>query len=132
MTECFADSFYWIALLNADDAYHERVKKAILSPRLVTTWAVQLEVMDAFCEERLRPLAMAFWQKTTSNPDLIVVPLDVAMLHRGVELFGKRPDKNWSLTDCISFTVMQERSITEALTADQHFQQAGFRALLRE
>jgi len=52
--------------------------------------------------------------------------------HGGLELYARRPDKSWSLTDCISFVVMTDRGLTEALTGDHHFEQAGFRALLRE
>jgi len=58
--------------------------------------------------------------------------LDTKLFHRGVELFRRRPDKGWPLTDCISFVVMQDHGIDEALTADVHFQQAGFTALLLE
>ena len=53
------------------------------------------------------------------------------LFHRARELFRERPDKQWGITDCISFVVMQEHDVTEALTADQHFEQAGHRALLR-
>jgi predicted nucleic acid-binding protein len=58
------------------------------------------------------------------------MPLDSGLLQRGLHLFAGRPDKNWSLTDCISFVVMQDEGLIEALTADAHFEQAGFKALL--
>lgn len=132
MTEIFADSFYWLALLNPEDAYHQKVKSLSLPGRLVVTGAIQLEVMDSFSDQRLRPLALAFWQECSANPDLLVVPLDDALLRKGVELFDQRPDKDWSLTDCISFTVMSERGIVDALTGDHHFEQAGFRAVFRD
>ena len=61
---------------------------------------------------------------------LKIIPLDPALLDRGLERMATRPDKNWSLTDCISFVVMEDERIAEALTADQHFEQAGFKALL--
>jgi predicted nucleic acid-binding protein len=61
----------------------------------------------------------------------LIIPPTQQLFDAGFELYRKRPDKNWSLTDCISFTVMQERSITEALTGDHHFEQAGFAALLK-
>ena len=60
-----------------------------------------------------------------------IVPPDDALFHRGVEFYAQRPDKDWSLTDCISFVVMEERGIREALTGDHHFEQAGFAALLK-
>ena len=61
----------------------------------------------------------------------IVLP-DSDLFERGIDLFSRRPDKAWSLTDCISFVVMTDRGLTEALTGDRHFEQAGFRALLRQ
>ncbi|MBI4661224.1 MAG: type II toxin-antitoxin system VapC family toxin [Verrucomicrobia bacterium] len=64
------------------------------------------------------------------SPRTRVVPLDSRLLQRGLDLFADRPDKNWSLTDCVSFVVMQDEGLTEALTGDSHFEQAGFKALL--
>ena len=65
------------------------------------------------------------------NPQVKLIPPDVALFDAGVQLFANRPDKEWSLTDCISFVVMQQEGITQALTADHHFEQAGFQALLK-
>lgn len=66
-----------------------------------------------------------------SEPLITIAPLDMETFDAGVELYRARPDKDWSLTDCISFVVMRERGITEALTGDRHFEQAGFKALLK-
>jgi len=65
-----------------------------------------------------------------ASPRTQIVPLDSRLLQRGLDLFAGRHDKNWSLTDCISFVVMQDEDLTEALTGDSHFEQAGFKALL--
>ena len=66
------------------------------------------------------------------DPDVVVVPIDRVLLMRAFALYRSRPDKEWRLIDCISFVVMEQRGIVEALAYDQHFVQAGFRALLRE
>jgi len=65
------------------------------------------------------------------SPDARILGPTPELFERGVELFRQRPDKEWSLTDCISFVAMHEAGITEALTGDHHFEQAGFRALLK-
>jgi len=123
MSEVFADSSFWLALLNPNDGLHESARQAVVDGRLVTTVAVQLEVMDAFSMPRHRPLALEFWEATSAHSEVTVIP--------SVKLFEARPDKAWSLTDCVSFVVMQDRGITTALSSDHHFEQAGFQALLR-
>ena len=65
-----------------------------------------------------------------ANKANLIVPANTETFEKGVDLYHARPDKQWSLTDCISFTVMAEEGITEALTGDRHFEQAGFKALL--
>ena len=130
MSEVFVDSSYWLAILNANDELHTAACEISLEGRLITTCAVQLEVMDAFSLPRHRPLALAFWQATSMHSDVSVISLDSDLLDKAVALFEKRPDKAWSLTDCISFIVMQRQGITEALTGDHYFRQAGFVPLL--
>jgi predicted nucleic acid-binding protein len=76
MIEVFADTFYWLALLNTRDTHHDRVLSFQVSGSVVTTWAVQLEVMNAFCERRHRPLAVRFWQETTTDQGLVTIPAD--------------------------------------------------------
>jgi predicted nucleic acid-binding protein len=71
-------------------------------------------------------------QSLRSTGSATVVPASAELLQRGVELSRHRPDKDWPLTDCISFMVMNDFGLTEALTGDSHFQQAGFKALMRE
>lgn len=131
MTEVFADTFYWLAVLNPRDAHHERAMRVAYSGTLVTSVAVQIEVMDALCDHRVRQLASRFWRETSTDPELIVLPLDHDLLSRAARLFEGRLDKDWSMTDCIAFEIMLQRQITDALTGDHHFEQAGFRCLFK-
>ncbi|MGH9755060.1 MAG: type II toxin-antitoxin system VapC family toxin [Blastocatellia bacterium] len=66
-----------------------------------------------------------------SSNEVKIVPPSPELFEAGISLFRERPDKAWSLTDCISFIVMERESLTEALTGDHHFEQAGFVALLK-
>jgi uncharacterized protein len=130
VTEVFADSFYWIALLNPADAFHEAAQRILVDGRIVTSLAVQMEVLDVFSTTpSLRPSAIHFWQCTTHDPQVIVIPLDGPLLNRAIELLTSRLDKTWSFTDCISFEIMRDRGITQALSGDRHFRQAGFQTL---
>ncbi len=91
-----------------------------------------LEVADALHRQPLRRLAVELLIRIRANPRIDVVPLTGDLFERAFALYRARPDQDWGLTDCVSFVVMQDRGIREALSADQHFVQAGFRALLRE
>ena len=130
-TRCFADTFYFLALLSMEDHAHQEALRltAELSPHVVTTDAVLLEVLDALSHPRHRNRAASWVRGLWARPDATVHPVGRGLLQRGVALFGARQDKEWSLTDCISFVVMQEEGIEQALTGDVHFQQAGFRIL---
>ena len=131
MTQVYADAFYWLATLNPDDVYYARVSQFPVKGRLVTTTAVCLEVMDALSHRKLRPLAVRFWRDLQNNRLLAVVRIDDALLIRAADLFSNRMDKDWSLTDCISFVVMTDRGIRKALTGDHHFEQAGFEIVFK-
>jgi predicted nucleic acid-binding protein len=127
VSEVFADSFYWIALLNPADAFHEIARATPISGRIVTSLAVQLEVLDAFSAYlALRPVAIRFWERTTQDPQVTVVPLTADLVQGAMDLFRQRDDKTWSFTDCVSFEIMRRRGIVMALSADRHFRQAGF------
>lgn len=134
MTPPFADTFYYLALMNPDDRAHARAvaPAARSSGPVVTTAWVLTEVGDAMAAPALRPIFLDLMQSLRSDAETAIIPPDPGLFARGLDLFARRPDKAWSLTDCISFAVMTERGLTEALTGDHHFEQAGFRALLRE
>ena len=132
--ERFVDTGFWVALVNRDDDFHvrARVLNARLRGSFVTTEAILLEIGDTFSRLRWRELGRALLREIRAGGRYDVVPLTSSLLDRAMELYDSRADKEWGLTDCVSFVVMEERGITEALAADQHFVQAGFRALLRE
>jgi predicted nucleic acid-binding protein len=90
------------------------------------------EVADAMAAPANRPLVLRLIEGFRTLKTAEVVPSEPALFDRGLELYARRPDKAWSLTDCISCVVMTDRGLTEALTGDNHFEQAGFRALLRQ
>lgn len=89
------------------------------------------EFGNAYSDPRDRADFIALYRALLDQPMVKIVPADTALFHRGVELFERRMDKKWSLTDCLSFVVMEEQGITDALTGDRHFEQAGFNALLK-
>lgn len=93
---------------------------------LVLHWGIVVEVMDALSAPKLRLFAKQFWNEVHAEPDVVLLPLTDALLSKGADLHGHRPDKAWSLTDCISFVIMQDRGIQLALSGDKHFEQAGF------
>ena len=99
--------------------------------RLITTRAILLEIGNALSKKRYRKAAVELLDTLEQDPQIEIVPLSEELSEQALELFRNRPDKQWSLVDCVSFIVMQERGLTEALTTDEHFEQAGFRALLR-
>jgi uncharacterized protein len=127
MTEAFADTFFFIALLNPKDQHHLRVRAAFSADqfRIVTTTWILVELADAFALRSVRAQIHRFVANAIADPTMTVAT-EPEWLHRGLELFGMRADKDWSLTDCISFAVMKERGLTHALTGDRHFAQAGF------
>jgi predicted nucleic acid-binding protein len=89
-----------------------------------------LEVGNGMSLVRFRHLAVQLKTRIDASARIEIVPLSEALYEAGWQMFANRPDKDWGLVDCISFVIMQERSLVEALTADQHFQQAGFIKLL--
>jgi uncharacterized protein len=92
---------------------------------------VLAEVADALCDAANRNACVDFIDDLRRSSRVKVEPASRASFESGWKLYGTRRDKDWSLTDCISFVVMQRHGITEALTGDHHFEQAGFRALLK-
>jgi predicted nucleic acid-binding protein len=132
MTIAFVDTSYLLALLVRGDAHHGAALawKARARSRLVTTEYVLVELVDALSAYRASGVAIRAVHALQGDAHATIVPASAELLDAGLELLSRRADKRWSLTDCISFVVMERHGLTEALTADRHFEQAGFRALL--
>jgi uncharacterized protein len=129
----FMDTYGLIAWINTRDAAHQRVKSYLdsYSGSIVTTEWVLLELADAFALSSTKPFAIEAIKRIHRQPMFLVVGFDPAVYQAGFNLYVSRSDKDWSLTDCISFTVMTQRGLSDALTADHHFEQAGFRAVFK-
>lgn len=132
MTEYFVDTAFWIALIDTKDQYHQQAYdwSNRIEGRLITTQAVLLETANTFSRPAWRQPAIALIEHLSNRQDITIVPFTEASWRAGWQLFCQRPDKSWSLTDCISFEVMHDKALEVALTSDLHFEQAGFRALL--
>lgn len=131
----FVDAVAWIALLHSADSLHRQTvkfyKKMFADRRtLVTSSLVLVEVASALSARSSRHLAVELEQRLRSSDICELVWIDQELYERSWSLFRERLDKDWSLVDCSSFVVMQERHIQEALTADHHFEQAGFLKLI--
>lgn len=137
MSEVFLDTAYVIALAAPRDHFHDRAVQIAeqleaASTRLVTTQAVLLEIGNALARLQHRRIAVELLRTLTADPNVEIIPISDTLYERAFRLYGDRPDKEWGLTDCLSFVVMQERGITEALTTDHHFQQTGFHIWLAD
>jgi len=135
--EVFLDTAYAIALSSPNDLFHQRAVQLAdelksAGTRLVTTRAILLEIGNALSKQRYRRAAVMLLDSLEIDPRVEIIPLSEQLYTRASQLFRERPDKEWTLTDCVSFIVMEDREISEALTTDDHFQQAGFHVLLRQ
>jgi hypothetical protein len=128
----FADAFYFVGLLNRSDQHHAKVTAAARQwhENLITTEWVLTELADALAESASRRLVAPFIRELSEDPKVEIISVTADLFQRGLRLYDERQDKGWTLTDCISFVVMRDEQITDALTGDHHFEQAGFKALL--
>ena len=135
MKTVFADTGYWIALLNPRDTLHEKAKRLAtqLAPfRIVTTEMVLVEFLTYISAggQQLRQRAAETVRSLKIDPNVEVVPQTSNQFEDALDLYASRPDQQWSLTDCASFVLMRQRYIWEALAEDHNFEQAKFAALL--
>ena len=132
MTEVFADSFYFFALINPNDQAHQRAlefSESVDLPLITTPW-ILTELADGLSRSAFRTTFARILDDFRMDPRNVLVPASESLFAAGCDLYNARSDKQWSLTDCVSFVVMRQRGITGALTGDHHFEQAGFKALL--
>ncbi|MBI3407605.1 MAG: type II toxin-antitoxin system VapC family toxin [Planctomycetes bacterium] len=132
MRTVFADTGYYIALLNGKDEYHARAVEftAAFDGAFLTTAWILLELANHLAKTPNRPLFLSLEEDLRKNSRVRILPPTQDDLERGLGLYRRRPDKDWSLTDCISFVAMKEAGLTEALATDGDFTQAGFTVLL--
>ena len=132
MKRIFADTAYFVALVEKRDHLHRQATELEKHPpgQLLTTEWVLTEAADSLAEPRTRDKFIRVLDDLRMRTDVEIIPVSHEHFQRGCELYAKRSDKYWSLTDCISFVVMWENGIDTALTSDEHFEQAGFQRLM--
>jgi predicted nucleic acid-binding protein len=133
----FADTFYWAALTSTEDSSHVRAlefSRSIQWDRIVTTDEVLVEYLAFFAGARpsVRIQAGNTVAQFLTNSRVQVVQQSRDSFLNGLELYRARPDKGYSLADCISMQAMRREGFTGVLTNDRHFEQEGFRALFRD
>jgi len=129
----FVDTAFVIALLNAKDTYHRiacKLSADFESHPLITTDAVLLEIGNALAKG-FKQEAVDVIEQFIASDDVEIVHLSQELFKKAFQLFKKHADKDWSLVDCCSFVVMKENRLTQALTCDKHFAQAGFEPLMK-
>lgn len=131
MEAIFADAFYWIALSNPADQWHNaayRFDKENADASLVTTEEILTEFLNYYAEAgaRRRQIAGQMCEQILTHPNIVVIPQSHKSFSEGLEFYRQREDKGYSLTDCISMSVCRERGISKVLTHDHHFEQESF------
>lgn len=137
MKTVFADTVYWIALINPADSLHTKAEEIsdLYNPlKIVTSEMVLTEVLNSFSKGgvSVRRATLTAIKTLYSKSTISIVPQTSSQFEEALSLYAQREDKAWSLTDCTSFQIMWKKGIAEALTYDRHFEQAGFKALLRD
>ena len=132
MKPAFVDTSFYVAFVNPRDALHAAARRLSREIRgqVITTEYVLVEVGNWLSRSGDKPLFVKLLTDVQADPGTTIVPANHDLFVRGNALFAQRLDKDWSLTDCISFTVMRQLGLADALTADHHFEQAGYRILL--
>ena len=130
----FIDTSFVIALINQNDQYHriaQDLSESYIDTRLVTTDAVLLEIGNAL-SKKYKNESIKIIEYFTTSPDVEIINLNSSLFNQAFDLYKSYQDKDWSLTDCISFVVMEKLEIRSALTSDKHFEQAGYNFLMKK
>lgn len=133
MRPIFADTSYFIALVISGDEHHEAAAAWARSSQqpLCTTEYVLIETGNFLSPIGWRRRFVDLYERLEADSDSLVISASHSLLRRGVDLYASRSDHAWSLVDCISFVVMRDEGLTDALTFDKHFEQAGFASILK-
>ena len=128
----FVDTSYFLALVNSRDEFHKHASILAdqIEAKLITTEAVLTEIGNALAKSQWRELAVDTLNDLRDDEDVEILSITPQLFSKALKFYSSRMDKEWGLTDCISFVVMKERKLTDALTTDHHFEQAGFKSLL--
>jgi predicted nucleic acid-binding protein len=127
----FLDTSFVIALINEKDQYRNQAEALSLrfaNSALLTTSAVLLEIGNALAKD-FRAEALSIIKVLSHSSRVEVIEIDSDLMEKGLAVYEKYSDKRWGLVDCISFVVMRETNITQVLTFDKDFEQAGFTVL---
>lgn len=131
MSRVFADTSFFLALLNPNDSVHQVAVKTFSSiDQAVTSDWVVAELGNGLSSVGNRQLFVSLLRRLRSHSSVEIIAANRQDLDEAIELFAHRPDKEWSLVDCTSFVLMTRMNIGDSLTSDRHFRQAGFNALL--
>jgi uncharacterized protein len=136
MNTVFADTGYWIALINRKDPHRLQalqLAQQLDKTRIVTTELVLVELLNFFSNKGpfLRKMAVQAIEDIVNDQYVTVISHTHNLFQSALKRYDKVFDKQWSFVDCYSFEVMKSKRIKEALAYDKHFQQAGFITMLR-
>lgn len=134
MMSVFADTAFYLAIVNPRDALHACAVRVggTIRGRVITTHYVLVETANALARSGTRWVFTTLYARLQTDAWTLIVPASDELFERGLRLYAARADQDWSLTDCLSFAVMKRAQVVDALTSDRHFEQAGFRALLSD
>jgi predicted nucleic acid-binding protein len=138
METCLADTSYLLARALTTDPLHELAidleLRTEVGYRFVTTDLIIIEFLDGLSRtpQKTREAGCAISRALRKNSKIKVVPLTPDLFEAALRIYESAEDKDWGMTDCVSFALMRKLKIHDALTYDHHFEQAGFRALLRD